>query len=119
MSLEKDIVNNYTKGDSIREVVKKSGKSFGYVYKVLDRNGVERRNPKGYGQYKDVIERLTLEQIVEIIEDRKQFNSSLEDLTFRYNLMNIGVTRNILNLSDVYLKKYYKKDLSLDNIDYD
>ena len=119
MSLENDIVTNYKNGDSIRTVVKKSGKSFGYVYKVLDKHGVERRNPKGYGQYKEVIERLTLKEIVDIIEDRKNFNTPLYDLTYKYNLVNIGVTRNILNRSDVYLKEYYKADLSLDNIDYD
>lgn len=119
MSVEEDIVRYYTSGDSIRQVVKKSNKSFGYVYKVLDNHGVERRNPKGYGQYADVISRLTLKEIVDIIEERKTFNTTLADLTYKYNLVNIGVTRNILNRSEEYLKEYYKADVSLDNIDYD
>ena len=119
MSVEEDIVRYYTNGDSIRQVVKKSKKSFGYVYKVLDNNGVERRNPKGYGQYADVISRLTLKEIVTIIEERKNTNITLADLTYKYNLINIGVTRNILNRSEEYLKEYYNADTSLNNVDYD
>lgn len=119
---EQKVVELYKSGATIREVIRQMGCSYGYVYRVLDENGVPRRT-SGYGAYGEVMARLDLKDLVEIVEDYRDNHISMEGLTYKYNLVNNGVARNIIHRGQHYLKEYYSKekqvDVSLDNVEYD
>lgn len=119
---EQKVVELYKSGATIREVIRQMDCSYGYVYRVLDEYGVPRRT-NGYGTYGEVMARLDLKDLVEIVEDYRDNHISMEGLTYKYNLGNTGVARNIIHRGQHYLKEYYSKekqiDVSLDNVEYD
>lgn len=119
---EQKVVELYKSGATIREVIRQISCSYGYVYRVLDEYGVPRRT-SGYGAYGEVMARLDLKDLVEIVEDYRDNHISMEGLTYKYNLVNNGVARNIIHRGQHYLKEYYSKekqvDVSLDNVEYD
>lgn len=119
--IDAQIIKLYAEGHSIRKVIGDVNRSYGYVYKVLDKNGIPRRT-KGYGNFREIMDRLTLEELVEIVEYRINTKAPIQQVTYKFNLINDGVTRNILNRADYYLETYYNGkgvDTSLDNVVYD
>src|SRR6185369_3246997 len=72
-SLAKDLVKRYTSGESIRALAASTGRSYGFVHRVLTASGVQLRQRGGARRRKKACRRTTPSPVVPFLPTRREF----------------------------------------------